>query len=292
MRKWKLEFMASLGYSHMPPRRVAASLSGIGYQAVGWTLAHFNPRSHSKEYLAEVVKASHDYGLDIGEIVVQQDYVSLDEQVRSDRIRLSLECIAAAADHGLTVLNFFTGPAPWDSLAPVIGRDIEEGAARDMVLRAYEQIVRAAERNRVRIAVEGVWGMLCRNYHTTLPLIEHFNSPWLGVNFDPSHDILSGNLDIAEITKRWGRERIFHIHLKDAVGVPQMGKFLFPMLGEGLVPWAGFFNALDEIGYAGCCSVEFESFAYHNQVLKGDTEQAARLSYDQVKALLSSSPTN
>jgi sugar phosphate isomerase/epimerase len=65
-----------------------------------------------------------------------------------------------------------------------------------------------------------------------------------------------------------------------------MGKFLFPMLGEGRVDWRAFFGALDEIGYSGYCSVEFESFDYYRQVLKGSPEEAARVSKLQIDALL------
>jgi sugar phosphate isomerase/epimerase len=286
MKKWKLEYMASLGYAAMPPEKVAASLATIGYEAVGWTMAHFNPRARSIEELRGVVKATRDAGLEVGEIVVQQDFITLDDAAREDRVRLCVECVEVVADCGLPVVNMITGPAPWDPSAPVVGRDIPEGKAWDMLLAAFETVLAAAERRQVRIAVEGVWGMLCHDYYTTLPLVEHFNSPWLGVNFDPSHDVLAGNLDIGWITRQWGRDRIHHVHLKDAAGVPVMGKFVFPMLGEGLVPWADFFQALDDIGYDGCCSVEYESFDYHRQVLKGDTEKAARLSHEQVMALL------
>ena len=38
MRKWKLAFMASLGYARMTPQEVVASLAGLGYEAVEWTL--------------------------------------------------------------------------------------------------------------------------------------------------------------------------------------------------------------------------------------------------------------
>ena len=65
-----------------------------------------------------------------------------------------------------------------------------------------------------------------------------------------------------------------------------MGEFLFPLIGEGLVPWEAFFQTLDDIGYNGCCSVEFESFAYHNLVLKGNTEEAARRSFNDIMCIL------
>jgi sugar phosphate isomerase/epimerase len=278
--------MASLGYAQMAPHEVVASLASLGYQAVEWTMHHFNPRTHTLAELEQLVTITREGGLEVSEAVVQQDLVCLDEVTREDRIVLCLESIEAAAACGIPTLNFFTGPAMWDPHAPKVGAEISLGTAWDQILDAFDRIVPIAQAQKIGIAVEGVWGMVCHDYYSTLKLIEHYHSPYLGVNLDPSHDILVGNLDSGWIAHQWGRDRIHHVHLKDAVGVPRDGEFLFPMLGEGRVPWADFFQALEGIGYDRYCSVEFESFAYHSQVLKGDVEKAARLSIEQVKQLI------
>lgn len=282
----KIGFMASLGFSGMPAAKVVEHLKELGYDGIEWTLAHFNPRAHKAADLAHVVEATRAAGMEPSELVVQQDYVHPDDGVREDRIALTLECIAACAEHGITTVNLFTGPAPWDPNAPVVGKGISEGAAWGMVLDAFGRIVPALEKHGVTGAVEGVWGHLCNDYYTTLPLIERFASPLLGVNFDPSHDVLKGNLDTGWLVRQWGVERIKHIHLKDAVGIPEEGKFLFPFIGEGNVDWKGMFAALSEIGFDGYCSVEFESFTYHNRVLKGDTVEAARRCIADVRAVM------
>jgi sugar phosphate isomerase/epimerase len=46
------------------------------------------------------------------------------------------------------------------------------------------------------------------------------------------------------------------------------------------------FTALAEMNYSGFLSVEFESFRYHQQVLRGDTVEAARRCMRDVRALL------
>jgi sugar phosphate isomerase/epimerase len=56
--------------------------------------------------------------------------------------------------------------------------------------------------------------------------------------------------------------------------------FIFPLLGEGQVPWAEFFAAVRDIGYEGYLSVEFESWEYYRQVLGNDPLAAARLSME------------
>jgi len=282
----KIGYMASLGFSGMPAARVAAELKALGYSAVEWTSAHFNPRTKAPEELGESVATAAKAGLVVSEVVVQQDYVCLDDKAREDRIAYSVETIEACHAHGVDTVNLFTGPAPWDPKAPRIGNDISQGAAWDMVLDAFTRVVAALEKNKVHGAIEGVFGHLCNDYYTTRPLIDHFASDYLGVNFDPSHDVLKGNLDTGWLVRQWGKKWIKHVHLKDAVGIPEMGKFLFPFLGEGNVDWKGMFAALAEIGYEGYLSVEFESFGYHNKILKNNTIEAARRSIAEVKTLL------
>jgi len=283
----KLAFMASLGYSQMEPQEVLTSLSSLGYQGVEWPLAFFNPRAKSGADRKRLVEMTKEHGLEVSELVVQQDLVELDDDARSDKIALVVECIEAAAELGGGPLNLFTGPAPWAPTAPRIPDDISEGAAWDMVLDAFDRFVEVADKCEVSLAVEGVWGMLCHDFYTTKFLIEEFDSEWLGVNLDPSHDVLVGNFDSGWIASQWDT-KIRHVHLKDAVGIAEQGKFLFPLLGEGRVDWAGFFRALDDLGYEGFMSVEFESFEYYRTVLKGDVEQAARMSMMQIEELMKS----
>ena len=285
MRKWKLSCMSSLQYSQMSPEKVVASLARVGYEAVEWTLNHYDPRKHTPAERKHLVEVTRNAGLDVSEFVVQIDCMRLDEAVRRDRIAFCLECIEAAAECGASTLNFFTGPAPWFKDAPVVGRDIGMGTAWQMTYDAFDQFVAAAEKHNVYIAVEQCFGHLCHDFYTLSRLVEHYSSPHLGVNYDPSHDALAGNWDTYWVTKQWG-SRIRHMHLKDGVGEPREGSFLFTMFGEGHVDWTGLFTALDEIGYARYCSLEYESFAYYRQVLHEDMEAAARLSREQLFELL------
>ncbi len=283
----QLAYMASLGFGGWAPTDVAQCLAGMGYAAVEWTLAHFDPRTHTDDEIAAMVRATDTAGLAVSEVVVQRDFVSRDESICADVVAHVAECIRAAARHGIGILNLFTGPALWDPSSPKLGRDMSEGEAWQIVFRAFDQLVPLAEKNGVKLAVEAVFGMTARDYYTTLPLMGRYESPCLGLNFDPSHYQLYGN-DIPWAVREWG-ERIFHVHLKDCVGVPgglPGETFTFPLLGEGAVNWPAFFAALDGIGYRGYLSVEFEAFAYYRTVLGGDPVKAAQLSREQCRALL------
>lgn len=281
----KYAFLASLGFGAMEPAQVVGTLAELGYDGVEWTLAHFNPQAHSADQLAAVAEATRAGGLGISELVVQQDMVQLDATRFDAHCRLIEDCIRAAADHGIPALNVFTGPAPWDPSAPKLGQDISHGEAWDLVRRAYERVLALAEERKVFLAVEAVWGHLARDYYTLQELFRQVPSPYLAVNMDPSHFALYRN-DVPWSVRQLA-DRIVHVHLKDAIGLDtrQPGDFIFPLLGEGMIDWTAFFAALDDIGYTGYCSVEFESFTYYQRVLGGDVKRAAALSMEQIRAL-------
>lgn len=281
-------FMASLGFRSWPVEDVVRCLAGLGYQAVEWTLAHFHPRRHRDE-LADLVRIPERYGLVASEAVVQQDFVILDRATYEERVQLVAACIPAAARAGITTLNLFTGPAPWDPSAPRLGPGISEGQAWGLVLEAFERLLPLAERHRVSLAVEAVFGHLCHDYYSLRELLGHFDSEFLGVNLDPSHFQLYGN-DLSWVVRRlgpWTR----HVHLKDVAGRPGMlgQDFIFPLLGEGTVDWNAFVAALDEVGYTGPLSVEFEAFAYYDRVLGKDPVRAAALAMEQITCLFAAS---
>lgn len=139
---FKMGFMASLGYSKMGMREVAESLSAMGYDAVSLPLSHFHrtmgilgssPTSNTKEG-----EESH---LDISEIVVQQDLVFVDEEKRADAIRFICDCIESFGRVGVTCINVFPRPRQWIEDPVVVGRDVKEGEAWDMLFEAFDLIL-------------------------------------------------------------------------------------------------------------------------------------------------------
>lgn len=283
----KIGFAANLAFMSWEPEKVLDALSTIGYNAVGWTQAHFDPLKKSKDDLIRLVKSTEASGMQIAEIKAPQSFVSLDNEEYRNAIDFTKKVIELAAETGISTVNLFTGPAFWDKSAPVVGEDISEGKAWKMVLDAYEEIVPLAEKGNVHLAIEGCVGMLAHDFYTTKYLIDKLDSKYLGVNLDPSHGILYGNMDVEWIVKEWGN-KIKHVHLKDIAGCyGKFGRdFICPMLGEGAVDWDKFLTALAEIKYQGILSVEFESFKYYETMLDGNPVKAADAAYKQVMKLL------
>ncbi|MCL2813251.1 MAG: sugar phosphate isomerase/epimerase [Oscillospiraceae bacterium] len=285
---FKIGFMPNGNMLGWEPEKLCGYIKNAGYEAIEVQPPLFCG-GKTEEDRKRLRRAAEQNGLVISEAVLQRDFVMTDDGARAANIEYVKENMLKAAEMGIQTINVFTGPAPWVQNPVVVGTHITQKKAWSMVFEAFDCILPAAEKNNVNIAVENVFGMLCHDFYTNMHLNRHYDSPRLGVNFDPSHDALYGNTDMEFLISGWGKEKIFHAHLKDAAGIPEMGKFLFPILGEGVVDWKAFFSEMKKIGYEGAMSVEFESFAYLNSVLGGRFEEAAGLSRKIIAVLMEDS---
>ncbi len=281
-------FLAGLDYIKYPADKVLSTLSNQGYRAVSWPLCWFDPKLKTDADRKNLIQSTFDKGMMISEWVVQIDYISQDIEVHRSRIKDTLDIINVLARLDVKApINLFTGPAPWVPTAPRLGKELMEGKAWNMLFSAMDQIIPEAEKLDLTLAIEPVFGHLVHDYYTLQELLHHYRSDNLCVNFDPSHGVLYGN-DTPWAISQLG-EKIVHVHIKDAVGKPgglPGETFEFPLIGEGQVPWNEMFNALDEIHYQGCLTVEFEAFGYYKSILKNNPEAASRLSMENIRQIL------
>tara|TARA_B100000809_G_scaffold210817_1_gene214271 strand:- start:91 stop:963 length:873 start_codon:yes stop_codon:yes gene_type:complete len=263
---------------------VTEELAGMGYRYIEWKDTSFAPDLARGLRLA--VDAGRDAGLRVSNLVMLRDPAGDD----ADRAVADLKAaIDAAADCEIGILNTNTGwpPPPgaadgeqwWMPPAP------KTGLAWDRLFTSMEAILKHAEARGVVIAIESVVGSMCHDFHSTETLLRRFQSDALALTFDPSHFFLSRD-DIPWIIRHWGA-LIRHVHVKDAVGSPGVpGRdFLFPLLGEGGIDFSSMFAALEDIGYAGALSCEFESFRYMHDVLQNDYAAAARMTMDTLQKI-------
>jgi len=258
-------------------------LKEAGYDGVEWMLGkHFDDAAG----LRKLVALTRKKGLAVADAMCWQDLVTPDRNVRRKRVALLKEMIGAASASSVPVVNVFTGPMTWDPVALKLGKDISEGAAWSSVIDAFSELVECAEREKVTLTVEPVFGMVVHDYYTVKEFLSYFKSEHVAVNLDPSHFVLYGN-DPVWAVSRLGR-RIRHVHVKDAFGKPGVfgETFSFPFLGEGLIDWRGFFRELKRAEYNGFLSLEFENDSYLRNVCDGDWRKAAVQLLDRVGKFL------
>ena len=131
---------------------------------------------------------------------------------------------------------------------------------------------RQFDRQGVKFALEVHPSEIAFDFYTTERLLEEFeHRPALGLNFDPSHLLWQGVTP--HIFLREFGDRVYHVHMKDvAVRLDGRSGILsshlefgdhrrgwdFRSLGHGDVDFEEIIRALNDIGYTGPLSVEWE----------------------------------
>jgi sugar phosphate isomerase/epimerase len=285
---------------------IVALVAGAGYAAVDWTMEQFEPLRDSPQRLEELVQSAHGAGLQVPQLMVHQDHVTLDADLWEQRVRRAECAVLACAHSGIDSIGVLSGPNLWEPEAARVGVDLSEAHAWELAQRALERVLDRAEEESVRVALEPCWGTLAHGRYRAEHLLAALDCAALAVNFDPSHHVLCGD-DIPGAVRAWGG-RIAHVHLKDAFGVSgpaarvragararggalsdvgvEDEDFTFLLPGEGAVPWPELFDALDAIGYTGAMSVENESHRLLRGPLRGDLARGAALARELVAGLL------
>ncbi len=200
---------------------------------------------------------------------------------------------AAAKNMGVKVVNGFMGSPIWHMLypfPPVSQADIDKGFKQ--VADTWKPILDLFRKSRLKFGLEVHPSEIAFDIYTADRLLKALkNHSAFGFNFDPSHLQWQG-IDPARFVRRFGK-RIVHVHMKDcAVTLDGDTSILashldfgdarrgwdFRSLGHGDVDFGSIIRALNDIGYAGPLSVEWEDAAMNR-------EHGARESCDFVRSV-------
>jgi len=184
--------------------------------------------------------------------------------------------IDAAAALGVDLVNTFVGRDP--------ALTVDANWAR--FLEVWRPMIAHAEGKGVKIGIENCPMLFTgdewpggKNLATTPAIwrrmFHDIPSPYFGLNFDPSHLIWQQIDYIAPLAEF--KDRIFHIHAKDAridrAALDQHGVLSYPKLwhtpkipGLGDVRWGAFFGALSDAGYRGHIAIEVEDRAFESSL--------------------------
>lgn len=179
----------------------------------------------------------------------------------------------AAKKLGVKIVNGFTGSSIWHllySFPPVPPSSIEEGF--QLLAERWNPILDVFGECGIKFALEVHPTEIAFDIATTERALKALNyRKEFGFNFDPSHLIWQG-IDPVEFIRAFP-DRIFHVHMKDAIvklngrngilsghlpfGDARRG-WDFRSLGRGGVNFEEIIRALNDIGYKGPLSVEWE----------------------------------
>jgi sugar phosphate isomerase/epimerase len=216
------------------------------------------------------------------------------EGVRQRAAKEMIAVAKAAKTLGVKVVNGFTGSSIWHMLyafPPVSGAMVDAGYA-DFGKR-WKPILDQFQKAGVKFALEVHPSEIAFDIVSAERAIAAVDGhPAFGFNYDPSHLGYQG-VDYVEFIRRF-KDRLFHVHMKD-VGWSQspalsgvFGGHLtfgdarrywdFRSMGRGNINFERIIRALNDIGYQGPLSVEWEDGGMNR-------EHGARESCEFVKRL-------
>jgi sugar phosphate isomerase/epimerase len=196
------------------------------------------------------------------------------EGVRQRAAEMMKKTVRAAARLGVAVVNGFTGSSIWHllySFPPVEPSAIEEGY-QDFASR-WKPILDVCSQAGVRFGLEVHPTEIAFDISSAQRALDAVQGhSAFGFNYDPSHFGYQG-VDYVEFIRVF-RERIFHVHMKDVYWSPlpsrsgvfgghlnfgHVDRFWdFRSLGRGNIRFEEIIRALNQIGYQGPLSVEWE----------------------------------
>jgi sugar phosphate isomerase/epimerase len=187
-------------------------------------------------------------------------------QVRIDHTRRALSLARELGAPSITTEP--GGPlAPGESWAQAL-RTFVEG---------LKPVAEHAQKEGVLLLVEPEPGLLIEKADQFLELMQHIDSPAVGLNFDVGHAFCVGDDPAATIPRlaRWVR----HFHLED-IAATRVHHHLIP--GAGAIDFPATLRAIRGIGYTGWLTVELYPYVE-------DPDDAARRARDFLTSLLAAS---
>jgi sugar phosphate isomerase/epimerase len=158
------------------------------------------------------------------------------------------------------------------------GGPVEPGTSWQAALRLFVEglkpVAEHAEKEGVLLLVEPEPGLLIEKADQFLELMQHLDSPAVGLNFDIGHFYCVGDDPPATVHRL--AKYIRHFHLED-IAATRVHHHLIP--GEGAIDFAATFRAIRDIGYQGWITVELYPYV-------DDPDHAARTALERVREIM------
>lgn len=158
------------------------------------------------------------------------------------------------------------------------GGPVEPGASWSQALQLFVEglkpVAEHAEAEGVLLLIEPEPELLIETADQFLELMQHIDSPAIGLNFDIGHFYCVGD-EPAPTVQRLA-PYIRHFHLED-IAATRVHHHLIP--GDGAIDFASVFRAIQAIGYQGWITIELYPYV-------DDPDHAARTARERVLALL------
>jgi sugar phosphate isomerase/epimerase len=195
-------------------------------------------------------------------------WIEPDRHYRQIRIDHTKRCLTLARELG----------APCITTEP--GGPVETGASWSKALQLFVEglkpVAEHAEKEGVLLLVEPEPGLLIEKMDQFLELMQHLDSPAVGLNFDIGHAYCVGDEPATTLPRM--AKYVRHIHLED-IAATRVHQHLVP--GDGAIDFNATLRAIQSIGYQGWVTIELYPYVEN-------PDEAARRGRHHILNLLTS----
>ncbi len=235
-------------------------------------VSHIDVDNTSKEYIDYILNYCKKKNVSISSLAFYPNTMDSNLEKRKANIEHLRKVIKFSSLLGVNMVTTF------------IGRDQNKSVEENIELfkEIWPDIIKYAEELKVRVAIENCPMLFGedqwpggQNLMTTPSiwrrLFAIIDSPYFGINYDPSHFVWQ-QIDYIKPIYEF-KDKIFHVHYKDIklyqdrlndVGVMAYPlEYMSPKLpGLGDVDWGKYVSALTDIGFEGPTCIEVEDKAF------------------------------
>ncbi len=237
-------------------------------------VSHIDVANLDDEKAAYILNYCKARNVEISSLAFYPNTMDGDLEKRQHNIDHLKKVIAASAKLGVNMVTTF------------IGRDQTKSVEENIELfrEIWPGIIDYAASRKVKVAIENCPMLFGRdqwpggqNLMTTpaiwRKLFAIIDSPYFGINYDPSHFIWQ-QMDYCKPLYEF-KDKIFHVHFKDIKLYPDKlndcGIMAYPLdymspklPGYGDVNWGKYVSALTDIGFDGYACIEVEDKAFES----------------------------
>jgi sugar phosphate isomerase/epimerase len=228
----------------------------------GLEMYHGTLLSHDPEYLAKVRAAHEAAELECPMFCASPDFTSPDPAHRDAEMAKQREMIAAAAALGAGYCRVLSGQR-----RPEVSR--EQGV--EWVVECITELLPFAGDHGVVMIMENhfkdnywLYPEFAQKMDIYCEIVDQIDSPWFGVNYDPSNTLLA-NEDPYELLRRVAK-RVVTIHASDRrpkpgvsigpEGITDYTQLIHGEVGTGVIDYDTIFSILRDAGFNGWVSIE------------------------------------
>ena len=220
----------------------------------------------NEAFLREAKKSLEDHGLEMPMLCCSPDFTEPDADLLQEQVARERRMIEITAFFGGSFCRVLSGQR-----RP--GLSTETGIAQ--VVRVIKSLLPFAEKHGVVLAMENhykdsYWRHpeFAQKMDIFTAIIDQIDSPWLGVNYDPSNTLLAGE-DPLEMLNRV-KHRVVSMHAsdryltsgtledlrreEDVVGYAR--RLAHGVIGQGLNDYDKIFSTLNSVGFSSWVSIE------------------------------------